>query len=35
VTVGLASGHLWATYVGATSSATTSLVFDVTGYFGN
>ena len=32
VTVALASGHLWATYVGGTS-ATTNLVFDVTGYF--
>ena len=35
VTVGLASGHLWATYVGASTSATTNLVFDVTGYFSN
>ena len=27
------SGDLWATYVAASSSATTNLVFDVTGYF--
>jgi len=33
--VPLASGHLWATYVAASSSATTNLIFDVTGYFTN
>ncbi len=35
VTVALASGHLWATYVGSSLSATTNLLFDVTGYFSN
>ncbi len=35
VTVPLASGHLWATYVAASPSATTNLIFDVTGYFTN
>ena len=34
VTVPLtAGGHLWATYVAASSLATTNLIFDVTGYF--
>jgi uncharacterized protein YfiM (DUF2279 family) len=34
VTVALAGGaDLWATYVAASSSATTNLIFDVTGYF--
>ena len=33
VTVPLTAGHLWATYVAASSLATTNLIFDVTGYF--